>query len=62
MEVATIGIIAALLIVLLSQVFKILQEYERGVIFFLGRFQKVKGPGDYWRNRWDQKWGKDTGR
>jgi regulator of protease activity HflC (stomatin/prohibitin superfamily) len=30
---------------LLSQVFKILQEYERGVIFFLGRFQKVKGPG-----------------
>jgi regulator of protease activity HflC (stomatin/prohibitin superfamily) len=45
MEVATIGIIAALLIVLLSQVFKILQEYERGVIFFLGRFQKVKGPG-----------------
>jgi regulator of protease activity HflC (stomatin/prohibitin superfamily) len=45
MEVATIGIIAALLIVLLTQVFKILQEYERGVIFFLGRFQKVKGPG-----------------
>jgi regulator of protease activity HflC (stomatin/prohibitin superfamily) len=45
MEVATIGIIAALLIVLLSQVFKILQEYERGVIFFLGRFQTVKGPG-----------------
>jgi regulator of protease activity HflC (stomatin/prohibitin superfamily) len=24
---------------------KILREYERGVIFFLGRFQKVKGPG-----------------
>jgi regulator of protease activity HflC (stomatin/prohibitin superfamily) len=24
---------------------KILKEYERGVIFFLGRFQKVKGPG-----------------
>jgi regulator of protease activity HflC (stomatin/prohibitin superfamily) len=28
-----------------TQVFKILQEYERGVIFFLGRFQTVKGPG-----------------
>ena len=24
---------------------KILMEYERGVIFFLGKFQKVKGPG-----------------
>jgi regulator of protease activity HflC (stomatin/prohibitin superfamily) len=24
---------------------KIMPEYERGVIFFLGRFQKVKGPG-----------------
>ena len=37
--------IALLLIVLLSQMFKILKEYERGVIFFLGRFQTVKGPG-----------------
>ncbi len=25
--------------------FRILREYERGVIFFLGRFQSVKGPG-----------------
>lgn len=25
--------------------FRILREYERGVIFFLGRFYKVKGPG-----------------
>jgi regulator of protease activity HflC (stomatin/prohibitin superfamily) len=25
--------------------FRILREYERGVIFFLGRFQTVKGPG-----------------
>ena len=24
---------------------KVLREYERGVIFFLGRFQTVKGPG-----------------
>ena len=24
---------------------KILREYQRGVIFFLGRFQRVKGPG-----------------
>ncbi len=39
------GIIAALLIVILYNTVKILKEYERGVIFFLGRFQKVKGPG-----------------
>ncbi len=25
--------------------FRVLREYERGVIFFLGRFQLVKGPG-----------------
>ena len=30
---------------LLFYTFRILREYERGVIFFLGRFQKVKGPG-----------------
>ncbi len=45
MEFATIGIIAAAAIVVLSNMIKILKEYERGVVFFLGRFQKVKGPG-----------------
>ena len=45
MEFATIGIIVALVIVVLSNMIKILQEYERGVVFFLGRFQVVKGPG-----------------
>ncbi len=25
--------------------FKVLREYERGVVFFLGRYQGVKGPG-----------------
>lgn len=37
-------VIGGLLVILISSV-KILREYERGVIFFLGRFQKVKGPG-----------------
>jgi regulator of protease activity HflC (stomatin/prohibitin superfamily) len=45
MEFATVGIIVAAVIVLLSNMIKILKEYERGVIFFLGRFQTVKGPG-----------------
>jgi regulator of protease activity HflC (stomatin/prohibitin superfamily) len=30
---------------LLFSALKILREYERGVVFFLGRFQRVKGPG-----------------
>lgn len=30
---------------LLFSAFHVLREYERGVIFFLGRFQAVKGPG-----------------
>ena len=30
---------------ILFSAFRILREYERGVVFFLGRFQKVKGPG-----------------
>ena len=39
------AIVGVALILLFSQMFKILKEYERGVIFLLGRFQKVKGPG-----------------
>jgi regulator of protease activity HflC (stomatin/prohibitin superfamily) len=33
------------LITLLIYAFRILREYERGVVFTLGRFWKVKGPG-----------------
>lgn len=32
-------------VVIIASVIKILREYERGVIFLLGRFQRVKGPG-----------------
>jgi len=39
---AVIGVAA---ILVLSQMIKVLKEYERGVVFFLGRFQTVKGPG-----------------
>ena len=45
MDLAFVGIIVAAVIFVGSQIFKILKEYERGVIFFLGRFQTVKGPG-----------------
>lgn len=38
-------IILAIFLVLLISTFRILREYERGVVFMLGRFYKVKGPG-----------------
>jgi regulator of protease activity HflC (stomatin/prohibitin superfamily) len=45
MEVTYIGIIAVLSVLVLYNTVKILKEYERGVVFLLGRFYKVKGPG-----------------
>ncbi|MEP1595187.1 MAG: SPFH domain-containing protein, partial [Halieaceae bacterium] len=39
------GVILLLVIGLLVSTFRVLREYERGVIFMLGRFYKVKGPG-----------------
>ena len=34
-----------LLFIFFYNAFKVLREYERGVIFFLGRYQGIKGPG-----------------
>jgi regulator of protease activity HflC (stomatin/prohibitin superfamily) len=39
------GVILFLVIALAISMFRVLREYERGVIFMLGRFYKVKGPG-----------------
>jgi regulator of protease activity HflC (stomatin/prohibitin superfamily) len=38
-------IVIGILVLSVFSIFKILNEYERGVIFLLGRFQRVKGPG-----------------
>ena len=38
-------VILIILGLLLFSAFNILREYERGVIFMLGRYWKVKGPG-----------------
>jgi len=40
-----IGVVAFLVIVLLSMAIRIVQEYERGVIFRLGRLVGARGPG-----------------
>jgi regulator of protease activity HflC (stomatin/prohibitin superfamily) len=39
------GLIALALLGIIINAIKILREYERGVVFQLGRFWKVKGPG-----------------
>jgi regulator of protease activity HflC (stomatin/prohibitin superfamily) len=40
-----ISIPVIVVLVMLAYAFRVLREYERGVIFMLGRFWKVKGPG-----------------
>lgn len=42
---STFGVFLIFLLVILSSAIKIVQEYERGVIFRLGRLQGAKGPG-----------------
>lgn len=37
--------VVVLVVIILSAAIKILREYERGVVFTLGRFTGVKGPG-----------------
>lgn len=40
-----LAMLLAFLALLLFSALRILREYERGVVFQLGRFWKVKGPG-----------------
>lgn len=39
------GVLLPLLVFLAVSSLRILREYQRGVVFQLGRFWKVKGPG-----------------
>ncbi len=41
----TIGMVVVFVLLLLVYAIRILREYERGVVFLLGRYQAVKGPG-----------------
>lgn len=45
MGIPFFGVVGVLVIALLFFMFRVLREYERGVIFMLGRFYKIKGPG-----------------
>lgn len=44
MEFSFITVVVAIAVLAIST-FRVLREYERGVVFQLGRFWKVKGPG-----------------
>ncbi|HET8726609.1 MAG TPA: slipin family protein [Alphaproteobacteria bacterium] len=43
--VILIAVVAALIVAILASAIRVLREYERGVVFTLGRFSGVKGPG-----------------
>ena len=43
--VSVLTLVLAFFVFFLASAFKVLREYERGVIFLLGRFWRVKGPG-----------------
>ena len=40
--------VALLIVLFLLSGIRIAQEYERSVVFRLGRFRSLKGPGIYW--------------
>ena len=42
---AFLGVLIVLLGLILVSAFRVFREYERGVVFMLGRFWRVKGPG-----------------
>ncbi len=44
-DIAIIVVPLIIVIAILAMSIKILREYERGVVFFLGRYQAAKGPG-----------------
>ena len=44
-SIGTVAFVVVIAVMLATQIFKVLNEYERGVVFTFGRFTGVKGPG-----------------
>ena len=44
-DLATYGILFSIFAAILASAIRVLREYERGVLFTLGRFTKISGPG-----------------
>ncbi|MBV8239769.1 MAG: slipin family protein, partial [Hyphomicrobiales bacterium] len=45
LSLATIAVLAIFVVIILFSAVRILREYERGVVFTLGRYTGTKGPG-----------------
>ena len=45
MEFFSSGVVLVFIVALVISSFRVLREYDRGVVFMLGRFWRVKGPG-----------------
>lgn len=45
MTLPFLSILAVTVLALVFSAIRILREYERGVVFLLGRFYRIKGPG-----------------
>jgi len=45
LPIVLVAVALVLLLIFVSQCLRVLREYERGVVFLLGRFWRVKGPG-----------------
>src|SRR4029450_5785762 len=43
--IVTVAIVVALVVLILASAIRILREYERAVVFTLGRYTGTKGPG-----------------
>jgi regulator of protease activity HflC (stomatin/prohibitin superfamily) len=45
MDIPVLGVIAILVVLYLASTIRVLRQYERGVVFLLGKFRGVRGPG-----------------
>ena len=45
MNLSVLGVIAILVVLYLASTIRVLRQYERGVVFLLGKFRGVRGPG-----------------
>jgi regulator of protease activity HflC (stomatin/prohibitin superfamily) len=45
MDLSILGVIAILIVLYLASTIRVLRQYERGVVFLLGKFRGVRGPG-----------------
>ena len=45
MDISVLGVIAILVVLYIASTLRVLRQYERGVVFLLGKFRGVRGPG-----------------